>query len=359
MKIVCIAYLHGMGGAEKQSVLLANALAERNHEVTLISLCGNEKCYAISEKVRYIFIPDRRKGFLSIVSRFFDLRKTLKKIRPDITINFWFQPTYMNVLMPDSITGKVLYSERNDPGDREYSKLLRIVRTLTLPFVDGFVFQTKGAAGYFNKKIRRRSVIIPNPVNVGTELKQPEKREKVIITAGRLHPQKNQKLLINAFSLISDRFPGYRLVIYGDGELKDELLALAGELKIEDRVVIHEAIPNILEKVNEASLFVLSSDYEGLPNALLEAMALGVPCISTDCKPGGARELIINGENGLIVPRNDANRLAKAMKYMLEHESDALMMGKKAGKISSSHSFKKIYDKWEKFLKKLVGETDG
>ncbi|MCR5206176.1 MAG: glycosyltransferase [Lachnospiraceae bacterium] len=353
MKIACIAYLHGFGGAEKQIIMLANELAERGHDVTLISLCGDEQCYKISDKVRYIFLPDRKSGILSIASRYIDLMKTLKKIKPDVSVNFWFQPTYLTVLMPKSITGQVIYSERGDPGDSEYSGLLGLVRTLTLPFVQGFVFQSKGAADYFGKSVKKRSVIISNPVNIGDGFETPSEREKFIISVGRLAPQKNQKLLIKAFSLAADRIPEYKLVFYGDGELKEELEKYISELGLNDRILIHDAIPNVLNEVNKAALFVLSSDYEGMPNALMEAMALGVPSISTDCKPGGAKALIRNGVNGIIVPRNNPSKLADRIVFMLKNPGRANEMGMKAKIISKTHSHKAVYDKWESFLKSI------
>lgn len=355
MKIVFLSYLHGFGGAEKQNVTLANAMAERGHDVTLISICADNNCYDLDKKVKYIFLQDRKTNAQRIITRYQDIKKTLQDLKPDITVNFWFQSAYMSALMKKSITGKVIYSERGDPGDKEYSGLLGLIRKITLPRIDGFVFQSKGAQSYFDEKVQQRSTVISNPVFVKAEdYPEIKDRRKAIVTVGRLHPQKNQKLLIDAFALIADQIPEYTLEIYGDGELKDELQKQIDSIGLSDRAFLKGTSKQIHSLIYNASLFVLSSDYEGLPNTLLEAMALGIPSISTDCKPGGAREIIDDGVDGLITPIGDVDKLAAAMLKMIRESDKTDVMAKKA--LLSMEKFKPaaIYFKWEEYFQNLV-----
>lgn len=354
MKIVFLSYLHGFGGAEKQNIMLANAMAERGHNVTLISISVNNNCYVLDNQVKYLYLPDRKQNILYIVTRYQDIKKVLKEIRPDITVNFWFQSAYMTALMHKSICGKIIYSERGDPGDKEYHGILGIIRKWALPHIDGFIFQSKGAQNYFDKKVQQKSTIIPNPIFINAEnFPKLKKRRKVIVTVGRLHPQKNQELLIDAFSMITDDFPDYILEIYGEGKLKEELQRKINKLKLTNRIFLKGINTEIHNFIYDASLFVLSSNYEGLPNTLLEAMALGIPCISTDCRPGGAREIITNNENGIIVEVGNKNKLAFAMKKVLSDDRIMEMYSIK-GKISSKrYETKKIYQEWDDFLTQI------
>ena len=348
MRIVFLSYLHGFGGAEKQNVMLANAMAARGHDVTLISICADNNCYSLDNRVKYIFLPDRKTSILRIVTRYQDIKKELKELRPDVTVNFWFQSAYMTAAMRKSVTGKVIYSERGDPSDKEYKGVMGLIRKLSLPRIDGFVFQSKGAQNYFNKSVQKRSTIIPNPVFVkADDYPIVEERRKSIVTVGRLHPQKNQKLLIDAFALIADKIPEYSLEIYGAGELKDELQRQIDELRLTDRVFLKGTSKQIHKLIYDAALFVLSSDYEGLPNTLLEAMALGIPSISTDCKPGGAREIIENGVNGMITPIGNKEELAKVMLQVLRDRSIKQRFSTNSRTAVAKYYPDLIYTNWE------------
>lgn len=354
-KIVFLGFLPGFGGAEKSMIMTANGLSELGNDVTIISFKDNNVVYEIDNRVKYIFIPDHTgKKIKKQFYRFLDLKAKLAKIKPDIVISFWLQPAIFVAILSKFMGFKTIYSERGDPTDKEYKGFLGILRFIFLNLTDGFVFQTQGAKECFSKSIQKKSVVINNPVYIGyNDYRIPKIRRKIIVNVGRLHRQKNQQLLINAFAKISDIFPDYNLEIFGDGELREVLIEQIEQLHLQNRVILKGTTKNLLSEIADASLFVLSSDYEGMPNALMEAMALGLPCISTDCKPGGARELINSGKNGLIVKRNSVEELAKAMEFMLKNKEEAEMMGKNAKEICNTHSFKKIIYKWEEFVMNL------
>lgn len=148
----------------------------------------------------------------------------------------------------------------------------------------------------------------------------------------------NHALLIKAFAGITAKYPAYKLVIYGDGPLRKDLELLASNLGIADKVSFPGYTTEIRKKIERSSLFVLSSDFEGMPNALMEAMALGVPCISTDCKGGGARFLIKNGTNGLLTPIGDVEALQTAMEKILSDQFFADNLSHNAHKLCETHS---------------------
>jgi len=352
MRILTVGYLHGSGGAEKQIIWLSNQLAEHGHEVTLCVLNENNAPYTIGKHVKVVDLS-RAEGCdrLRIWRRFWAFRKLVNSLKPDVIINYNLQSAYFCLGVSKEKRGKVVYSERGDPYDKEYSGLLGIVRDLTVVRMDGLVFQSEGARDFFPERVRGRSVIIHNAVNVPQgRYPMPEEREKRIVSVGRLHPQKNQRLLIDAFAQIAQEFPDYTLDIYGDGELHDALQKQIQNLGLGSRITIHPSRKDIWDCIYKASLFVLTSDYEGMPNALMEAMALGLPCISTDCRPGGARTLIRSGENGMIVPCRNGFVLVNVMRKVLRDRMLGARLSIEARKVSIGHQGCEIFNMWNAYL---------
>lgn len=357
MKIVFVGYFPRYGGAGKSMIAIANALSDMGHDVNLVFINKEEEAiYKANEKIKTYFVLKSSKSKInSYLHNYKSIKKYLKEIKPDITVTFWTVPAIMLAMMRKSITGKAIYSERGDPGDKEYNGLLGFVRDIMFKRLDGFVFQIKGAQQYFPEKIRAKSAIIHNPVYIKYEDFEIAKlREKKIVTAGRLHPQKNHKLLIEAFAKISDKYPDYVLEIWGEGNLQQSLQSKIDSLNLSQRVLLKGATKEILNKMVSASLFVLSSDYEGMPNALMEAMALGVPCITTDCKPGGARELIKNNINGIITPIGDVDKLAQAMDELLKDKDKAERLSVEAKNICETNKKERIFKIWEIYLESVV-----
>ncbi len=360
MKItIFIGGLSG-GGAERVACNLANHLAV-NNRVTILSMADDEATYGLDskvERVNLITAEERKNVLYNFLLRYWRLYKYVGSSKDDafvimlpITILMFFSLRWRT-------KAKVIASERNLPSTYPAWQQWLLRRLATK--ADGWVFQTrKQMLWYGIKNSITGQTIIPNAINsifVLNKEKAEVIRNNKIVNVGRLNPQKNQALLIKAFASISLNFPHYVLSLYGDGGLKESLLALSKELGVEKKVEFNGFVKDIKSEISNAALFVLSSDFEGMPNALMEAMALGLPCVSTDCGGGGARALIKDEINGLLVPCNDVEALANAMEKLLRERDIAEKLGKEAQKICFDLSPSKIYDEWECFIAKIIGK---
>lgn len=357
--VLFTGYLHGYGGAEKSMIKVANALASQGFDVALLTFDVDNDKYGISNKVSKYFIPLKYKsGFLRYLEHLYKSRIFFENIATTkLVISFNFLPAVIFQFLAKQYNFKNYYSERGDPGDEEYSGMIGLVRKLIMPKMDGFIFQTIGARDFFSSNIAIKSVVIPNPVYIKeNEFQTPIIREKIIISVGRLSKQKNFISLIEAFAKISVKFPEYNVHIYGEGHLKGALQTQINALGLENRIILKGSTANIFDAVVRSSVFVLPSLYEGMPNALMEAMALAVPSVSVDCPPGGPRDLISNGKNGLLCKTNNVNDLAEKLEYMLSHPFEAQMMGEAAKEICNTHSEKSVFSKWANFLIKELSK---
>jgi len=211
---------------------------------------------------------------------------------------------------------------------------------------DHVVFQSKRVQGMFSKAVRAKSTIILNPVDVKEE--RTESTAHRIVTVGRLNEQKNHKLLLSAFSRFSAEKPEYVLDIYGQGPMKDETEDCIRSLGLTGKAFLRGFSSDVHKDIRDAEMFVLSSDYEGLSNALLEAMMMGMPCISTDC--AGSDEVLKDGENGLLVPVKDEEALYKAMLSMADDPALRERLGQAAKETSRSFHIDEVMKQWEQLL---------
>lgn len=280
------------------------------------------------------------------------VRNIVAKNKPDVILSL---PEEIGIYVLIAMLGTgvpVVVSERNDPWVMPNKRITRFFRKLMYPFAKGLIFQTEQAASFFSKNIRNKSVVLDNPLDLS---RIPEaftgKREKTIVGAGRLVPQKNFHLLIDAFSMFHIKHPEYKLIIYGEGPQRDELEKYLEHKHLKDVVFLPGLSKTLLFDISKAAMFVLSSDYEGVPNVLIEAMALGMPVVSTDCRPGGAAHLIENTENGLLVPIQDITLLSDAMCWIVENEDKAISMGKAALNIKNRFNSINVCKQWLEFFK--------
>lgn len=347
MKIIFYINAIHHGGAERVMTNLTKELSDEI-ECVLVTSFVDDWEYPVCNKVKRINLIDRVnnnfiKRNIELISR---LRKVIKQEKPDIVLSFMAEPNFRNIIASIGLKNRTIISIRNDPN-REYpNTLFKMTARILYPLATGVVFQTRDAQKWFSKKIENKSKIIYNPVdNVFYEERYYGERRN-IVTTGRLTEQKNHSMLIKAFASISHLIDE-NLVIYGDGELREQLEQLIKNLKLEGRVFLPGAVKNVADEIKNAKLFVLSSDYEGMPNSLMEAMALGLPCFSTDCPCGGPRLLL---DEVYLTPVGDADALGKKMLNLLSDSSELLEASKSC--ISNAELFKseKVYKEWRSFL---------
>jgi len=250
---------------------------------------------------------------------------------------------------------KVVGTERSNPYLYQNTPYFRFVRQFASLFADGYVFQTRGAMSYFPKKIEAKATVISNALfNPLLDAIQPVSQKTNNITAvGRLERVKGFDLLINAFGSIADQLPDTKLLIFGEGAARQELEALIGHLGLQKIVLLPGADSHAVEAVAESSLFVLPSRLEGMPNALMEAMACGTACIATDCN-FGPRELIDEGVNGILVPVEDRDKLAEAMLRVLKDCNLRDKLAANAALLRSVYSMDAIGKKWLDYLSNIL-----
>lgn len=346
----------GHGGAERVMANLANTFADSYaYDITLVTSKREETEYALSPNVKRVNLLDDYSGN-AVVRNFkllFELRALLKREKPDVAISFLPAPNYRLLLASVGLPVKKIVSVRNDPN-REYPNFInKFIAKNLYNIADKVVFQTEDAQKWFPKLIQGKSVIIMNQVDNKFYNTERDTLTKDIVSVGRLTKQKNQRLLIEAFNDIRDKTE-HNLIIYGDGEMREELEALVSELGLQERVLLPGNTDNVVDILKTAKLFVMPSDYEGMPNALLEAMAMGLPCISTDCPCGGPRMIIKDGENGVLVPTMDKDALVSAIINLINNEEKLNELGQKAKAAALAFSPSVIIKDWENCILSLV-----
>ena len=255
---------------------------------------------------------------------------------------------------------KIIYAERNASEvefPKETSKRNRLINLVGK--ADGVVLQTKDELKFYEGKLKN-PVVINNPVKAGLPERFIGERRKVIVNFCRVSKQKNLPLLFEAMQKLHKDHPEYILEIYGntvekhEEELLKEYKELIKAWNAESYIKLLPPSKDVHKIIRDCAMFVSSSDFEGLSNSMIEAMAIGLPCVCTDCLGGGAREMITDGENGLLVPMNDSESLYQAMKRFIEDPGLAEKCSKNAEKKREELSLPVIADKWLKYIEDVI-----
>ena len=344
------------GGAEHVIAILSDEMCKRGYDVSILLTSDDIIDYELNENVKVVQISERTGGGLSgRLKRISAIRRYYKAHRDAAYIGMETSTNIFALIAGTGLDMNITVSERIDPGKYSSQGLMkRAYETLGRKFI----FQTGAQRDYFCKKIRDRSVIIPNPIDpevlkLTDAISSTQKdREKVILSVGRLNEQKDYPVLLEAFRQFCLTRDDYELKIYGKGEDEESLKSLTGKLGIADKVRFMGFSRNIWENEYNDRMFVMSSHYEGMPNALIEAMTMGLPCISTDCPIGGPAELIDNDSNGLLVPIKDPKALCKAMLKIANDDDLCNRLSLEAIKIKKRLSLSVICNEW---IEKLLG----
>ena len=335
---------------------IANGLS-KNHDIDFLTYRNDKVLQQLNNKVNHIHNTLYRNKFKPFenLGQIYILHKILKKSDYDIAIAFLHPSNYMLTLAAKGTKTKVLLSERADPYSRKKNGgfFVHCIEHV-LHFADGYVFQSEGAKGLYPSKCRKKGVVIVNSIPDVVAEHHITVRKKTIAHVARMEIiQKRQDIMLKAFKIFSQKHPEYTLEFYGDGPDENKVKSMVCEMGMDSRVEFKGAQRNILNLISDAEMFVLTSDYEGLPNALLEAASIGLPCISTDCSPGGARMVIENGRNGFVVPCGDYAALAEKMNIIVENKDIAKSFSLNAAEIKEKFNAEKIYLQWEKFITTL------
>lgn len=362
MKIGFLINSLNAGGAERATVSLANYFVNHNIQTEIITFEDCESFYPLDKNVTHCNAKFNEiehnvsfKRLLGAVTRMFSIRSFIKSRNLDILIGMSFSMTWYAVFATMFTKTKSVGTERNNPYKYKASTFNTIMRKVFYRLCNGYIFQTKKAAHFFTDNLRKNDIIIPNAIfneSIYT-LSPPENREKILTAVGRLTEQKRFDLLIDAFYKIADKISEYNLIIFGEGDLRKELEEKIEKLGLRERVFLPGTNPEAVKIVNRSSVFILSSDLEGMPNALMEALAMGVPCVSTRCDMG-PEELIENNHNGILVNTGSSDEIADAILKILSDNSLAEKLSENARNLINTHSIDSICSKWMNYLKGIL-----
>ena len=352
-KIILSFATLAQGGASRVCANLSYPLCDTYDEVILITWADMPQFYDYDHRARWYNLT-KEAGGASDIKRMLWFRKLVKKEQPDLILSF-LEPFNIRVLLCTIGLGvKTIVAERNDPhGVNKYWIMDQFEKQI-YRLADKILVQTETIRKFFDGALAERTHIIYNPVNLPKEMvgkALDTEKKKRIVSVARLTPQKNHNILINAFARFSKNHSNYTLTIYGNGPQGKELKHLADSLGVGDKVYIPGASKTIHEDILDADMMCLVSTREGMSNAMIEAMCLGLPCICT--KVSGAIDLIKNGENGILIDIGDIDGLVKKMNELADDSDKAKEIGKKASELYQILNKDRINKEWIDFLKSV------
>lgn len=349
MKLTFVTSTLHAGGAERVISLLANSFCQKGYEVEIVCINKHLVFYPIDEKVKVWFAEDEVKS-LSILKKMMWLRKHINSEKPDVVIAFMLEVYCVTLASLIGVSVPVISSERIDP--HFFGRAKGLLRWLLLRRTTHLVVQTVRIKDFYSAKLQSRTTIIPNPVTDKVFSLTPTLKQKRIIAVGRLAYQKNYPMMFRAFAKVHHDFPDWQLVVYGNGPQKEEIRGVIERLGMEGHIILAGKSDHVVEEMNKSSLFVMSSDYEGMSNALLEAVCVGLPVLSTDVS--GARDLITEGVNGYIVPVGNERALTLALSSMLSSPEKMDEMGRQSKALAPRFREEQIVGQWEELIKSVV-----
>lgn len=343
------------GGAERVMSLLCSKATEKGHKVYLaITETMKDFAYELLPDVEIIDATSKENNVgTSRWAQIKALRAIYMDKKPDAVISFITRTNICAVLAGVFLDVPIVVSERNNPMVDPASKRTRMLRDLVYPLADGYVFQTQYAKECFSMKIQNRSVVIFNPVSDVVQNELNRAKDKRVIAVGRLEPQKNYSMMIQALSKVLPNHSAYHVDIFGTGGLHEQLQQEIDEVGMNDRIVMRGYTNQSIAEMARSEVFLMTSDFEGMPNALMEAMCVGCACISTDSPAYGARELIKDGENGYLIPVGDEMTLVERLEKILGDPVRLQEFGKRAKAVYYKFNADAIVDSWLAYIEQV------
>lgn len=352
-RIMFLCHGAGNGGAERVITTLAGEFTKK-YNVLLITTNESYNDYVLNPKVKhYIILSKKNNVVFRSIDRIIRLRNYIKMFKPDCIVSFSSIPNMQAIVANIGLKSKLIISERTDPSRYPASDIGKKLRGILYPHADRIVFQTKQARDYFPRRIKQMSTIIPNPIRNDLPSPYIGEREKRIVGIGSLGEQKNWDVALDACEMLFREYTDYILDIYGEGPFRDRLQKRIDSSDVlRNRVFLKGFSQSVVEEMLKAKMYISSSDYEGISNSMLEALAVGVPTICTDCPVGGARENIEDGISGLLIPVRDSKALYIAMKKIIETDCLSNQLSHNSVKITRKLSLDKIVKQWEEEVEK-------
>lgn len=353
-KVIFVTVSMGGGGSERIISILANYFAEQGFDVTIMMIVGNTVSYKLDSRIKLISIGEASGGSaVARVKRVKKMREVFRQSQDSTILAMTSVSSIFSLIASVGLKNPIIISERNHPNilnGKPYKKPMKLFRDFLYTRADVCVLQTEDARNYFRKRIADKSVVIPNPIPNTMRPFYTGDRENVIVTAGRLVAVKNHPMLLQAFAAFHKKYKDYILKIYGNGELEQDLKKMATDLDIEDYVQFIPFTEHLHEEICKCKMYISSSNSEGISNSILEAMALGIPTIATDCPIGGSKMCIKNEVNGILIPVGDTECLIKAMEKLAGDEEFAKQISQNAVKVRETFSQDNIISQWEDLI---------
>ena len=340
----------GWGGAHRVIVILANFFANKGYDTSLIVWEDSEIDYPVSNKVKIFKLNISVNSIIDRIRACIKTRKILKKNQDSYLLALMSRMAVDMLLCSIFLDIKVIGSERTDPNTEPKRKLFRKIRNEMFKYLHKTVYQTEDALNYFPKKARKHGYVIPNPISNSLIPPYFGERNNNFVTFCRIDKQKNLPLMIEAFVEAHKKHPEFKLLIYGTGIIEEEIEQCIRNHDANRYIIMKGFSRNIHELIKKSYAYINSSDYEGMSNSMLESMAIGLPCICTDCPIGGAKEMIKNGKNGILVPTSNEKELTKAIIRLMENRELCDRLSHEASKIRDRLSEEKICEMWENLM---------
>lgn len=351
------------GGAERVIANLAEYFHSQNYEVFVVTKLKERDEYSLNAGITRI-IADITKDeettsrIGNLCARIRKLRNIWKEIRPDIIVSFIRKNNVMAIASSRGLKIPVVVSVRSDPKRELQGRIMKGLSLFLFCFADGIVLQTKQARDFFPKNLQKKSVILPNSINPSfLNVDREKEKNKEIVAVGRIDCNKNQRMLVETFSEIASKYPDWKVCLYGEGEEKGKLEKLVKEKQLEHQILFMGQVEDVAEKIKKASVFVLPSKCEGMPNALIEAMTLGLAVVATDCPCGGPADLIQDGENGILIRVDDKARLKTELMKLMDDETYRNRLAKKASCIVDKLHPDIVNVQWKGYVEEILRKS--
>ena len=361
MKILLFVSSMHAGGAERVAATLTAGWVQSGHEVVLVPTYTQKGnlFYPLDPAVRLVWLADELGGlargpvlpFIKLRA----LRRLVRRERPDVIVSFLTNVNVMVLMATRGLGVPVIVCERTNPAvSTSATPALQKLRRWLYPRADIVTVQAEASLTAMSQLVPgiRRLEVVPNPLP--PDLPPPRESSRAnragrlrLAAMGRLVPSKRYAQLITVFERLAQRHPGWELVIWGEGPMRRQLEVQIQRAGLQDRILLPGRTSSPWDELLAADLFVLTSEVEGFPNALIEAMALGLPCVSVDC-PSGPKEITREGRDARLVPLNDEVALGQALDQLMHDEGERDRLGQEgAGSVRARYGLPQVLAKWE------------